>query len=75
MNAITQTVDKDDASTGNYKDVLGSQAGVGYFRGGTDANIECFCDEESIIMGLLVITPLPVYTQLLPETFLISRFA
>ena len=70
MNAITQTVDKDDANTGNYKDVLGSQAGVGYFRGGTDANIECFCDEESIIMGLLVITPLPVYTQLLPKHFL-----
>jgi hypothetical protein len=70
MNAITQTVDKDDANTGNYKDALGSQAGVGYFRGGTDANIECFCDEESIIMGLLVITPLPVYTQLLPKHFL-----
>lgn len=70
MNAITQTVDKDDANRGKYKDVLGSQAGVGYFRGGTDANIECFCDEESIIMGLLVITPLPVYTQLLPKHFL-----
>ena len=70
MNAITQTVDKDDANTGTYKDALGSQAGVGYFRGGTDANIECFCDEESIIMGLLVITPLPVYTQLLPKHFL-----
>lgn len=70
MNAVTQTVDKDDTNTGNYKDALGSQAGVGYFRGGTDANIECFCDEESIIMGLLVITPLPVYTQLLPKHFL-----
>ena len=70
MNAVTQTVDKDDAGTGSYKDALGSQAGVGYFRGGTDANIECFCDEESIIMGLLVITPLPVYTQLLPKHFL-----
>lgn len=70
MNAITQTVDKDDAGSGSYKDALGSQAGVGYFRGGTDANIECFCDEESIIMGLLVITPLPVYTQLLPKHFL-----
>lgn len=28
------------------------------------------CDEESIIMGLLVITPLPVYTQVLPKHFL-----
>lgn len=70
MNAVTQTVDKDDSNTGSYKDALGSQSGVGYFKGGTDANIECFCDEESIIMGLLVITPLPVYTQLLPKHFL-----
>jgi hypothetical protein len=70
MNAISQTVDQTTAGEGSYKDVLGSQAGVGYFRGGSDANIECFCDEESIIMGLLVITPLPVYTQLLPKHFL-----
>ena len=70
MNAISQTVDQTSTGEGSYKDVLGSQAGVGYFRGGSDANIECFCDEESIIMGLLVITPLPVYTQLLPKHFL-----
>jgi hypothetical protein len=70
MNAVTQTIDKDDTGSGSYKDALGSQAGIGYFRGGTDANIECFCDEESIIMGLLIITPLPVYTQLLPKHFL-----
>ena len=70
MNAISQTVDQTSAGEGSYKDVLGSQAGVGYFRGGSDANIECFCDEEFIIMGLLVITPLPVYTQLLPKHFL-----
>ena len=70
MNAISQTVDQTTTGEGSYKDVLGSQAGIGYFRGGSDANIECFCDEESIIMGLLVITPLPVYTQLLPKHFL-----
>ena len=70
MNSISQTVDQTADGEGTYKDVLGSQAGVGYFRGGSDANIECFCDEESIIMGLLVITPLPVYTQLLPKHFL-----
>lgn len=70
MNAISQTTDKTSDGEGSYKDVLGSQAGVGYFRGGSDANIECFCDEESVIMGLLVITPLPVYTQLLPKHFL-----
>lgn len=69
MNSVSQTTDKTAEGEGSYKDVLGSQAGVGYFRGNTDYNIECFCDEESIIMGLLVVTPLPVYTQLLPKHF------
>lgn len=69
MNSISQTTDKTADGEGPYKDVLGSQAGVGYFRGNTDYNIETFCDEESIIMGLLVVTPLPVYTQLLPKYF------
>lgn len=69
MNAITQTVDQDSVGAGSYKDALGSQAGVAYFNGNTNHSIECFCDEESIIMGLLVITPLPVYTQLLPKHF------
>nr|UCS96117.1 MAG: major capsid protein [Microviridae sp.] len=69
MNAITQTVDQDSTGSGSYREALGSQAGVGYFSGNTDHNIECFCDEESIIMGILVVTPLPVYTQLLPKHF------
>nr|UCS96105.1 MAG: major capsid protein [Microviridae sp.]UCS96118.1 MAG: major capsid protein [Microviridae sp.] len=69
MNAISQTVDQDTTSAGTYKDALGSQAGVGYFYGDTNRSIECFCDEESIIMGILVVTPLPVYTQLLPKHF------
>ncbi|UCS96090.1 MAG: major capsid protein [Microviridae sp.] len=69
MNAITQTVDQDSTGSGNYREALGSQAGVGYFSGNTGHNIECFCDEESIIMGILVVTPLPVYTQLLPKHF------
>nr|UCS96116.1 MAG: major capsid protein [Microviridae sp.] len=69
MNAITQTIDQDSSGSGNYREALGSQAGVGYFSGNTDYNIECFCDEESIIMGILVVSPLPVYTQLLPKHF------
>ena len=35
---------------------LGSQAGLAGVRGEANANIECFCDEESIIMGLLIVT-------------------
>jgi len=71
MNAITQTVDQDiDSNTGSYERALGSQSGVAGVRGDTNQTIECFCDEESIIMGVLVVTPLPVYTQLLPKHFI-----
>lgn len=70
MNAITQTVDQDiESNTGSYERALGSQSGIAGVRGDTDQTIECFCDEESIIMGVLVVTPLPVYTQLLPKHF------
>jgi hypothetical protein len=69
MNAITQTVDQDVDGSGAYAKALGSQSGLASVRGETDANIECFCDEECIIMGILVVTPVPVYTQLLPKHF------
>ena len=70
MHAISQSVDQNiAASVETYAGALGSQAGVAGVRGDSNQNIECFCDEESIIMGLLVITPLPVYTQLLPKHF------
>lgn len=69
MNAITQTVDQDLDNKGTYARALGSQSGVAGVRGESGSTIECFCDEESIIMGILVVTPLPVYTQLLPKHF------
>lgn len=69
MNAITQTVDQDLDGSGSYSKALGSQSGLASVRGATDANIECFCDEECIIIGVLVVTPVPVYTQLLPKHF------
>lgn len=70
VNSVTQTVDQ-NASTGSgdYATALGSQSGIAGVRGEANANIECFCDEESIIMGILIVTPLPVYTQLLPKHF------
>lgn len=39
-------------------------------RGETDSDISCFCDEESIVIGLLSVVPMPVYTQVLPKHFL-----
>lgn len=70
VNSVTQTVDNNAVSgSGDYATALGSQSGIAGVRGEANANIECFCDEESIIMGLLIVTPLPVYTQLLPKHF------
>lgn len=70
VSSITQTVDQNvQGQTNDYDKALGSQAGLAGVRGEANANIECFCDEESIIIGLLVVTPLPVYTQLLPKHF------
>ena len=70
MHAISQSIDQNIAEGAEtYAGALGSQAGVAGVRGDSNQNIECFCDEESIIMGLLIVTPLPVYTQLLPKHF------
>ena len=70
VNSVTQTVDNNAATgSGDYATALGSQSGIAGVRGEANANIECFCDEESIIMGILIVTPLPVYTQLLPKHF------
>ena len=67
MHSITQTVETNDSGT--YSGALGSQAGVaGCRRSGSPISV--FCDEESIIIGLCVVTPIPVYTQLLPKHFL-----
>ena len=68
MNAITQTVDR-DPSSGSYENALGSQAGIGHFRGDGHP-IECFCDEESIVIGLSYVVSMPIYTQLLPKDYL-----
>lgn len=70
VNGVTQTVDQNIGKKNpTYAEALGSQSGIAGVRGEANANIECFCDEESIIMGILIVTPLPVYTQLLPKHF------
>ena len=64
INPVTQTVQTN--SSGAYDGALGSQAGLGQLRGDCQ-NISCYCDEESIIMVLLSVVPMPVYTQALPK--------
>lgn len=69
MHSISQTVDQDLDGSQTYAKALGSQSGIAGVRGDSGRALECFCDEESIVMGILIVTPLPVYTQLLPKHF------
>lgn len=70
MRTVEQTVDQQGSSSqGNYAEALGSKSGIAGVYGNTPNNIEVFCDEESYIIGLLTVTPVPIYTQLLPKDF------
>lgn len=70
MNVSEQSVDQQSTSdNGLYKDALGSKAGIAGVYGKANSNIECFCDEESIVIGLLTVTPVPIYTQMLPKDY------
>lgn len=68
INPVTQTVQTVD--DGSYVGSLGSQSGDGVCFGQSDSSITVFCDEESIVMGLISVVPMPVYTQVLPKFFL-----
>ena len=71
MRTVEQTVDQQSASSqGQYAEALGSKTGIAGVYGNTPNNIEVFCDEESYIIGLLTVTPVPIYTQLLPKDFI-----
>lgn len=70
MRTVEQTVDQQGTdSQGQYAEALGSKTGIAGVYGNTSNNIEVFCDEESYIIGLLTVTPVPIYTQLLPKDF------
>lgn len=70
MRTVEQTVDQQGStSQGQYAEALGSKTGIAGVYGSTPNNIEVFCDEESYIIGLLTVTPVPVYSQLLPKDF------
>lgn len=68
INPVTQMIET--SGNGAYNTALGSQAGNGICFGETDQTIKGFCDEESIVMGLLTVVPMPVYTQPIPKFFL-----
>lgn len=65
INPVTQTVET--SNDGSYIGALGSQAGDAGVYGTTNQRISVFCDEESIVMGILYVVPMPVYSQILPK--------
>lgn len=65
VNPITQTVET--SNTGTYIGALGSQAGLATCFGNSDGSISVFCDEESIVIGVMHVIPMPVYDSLLPK--------
>jgi hypothetical protein len=71
MRTVEQTVDQQTEETqGQYAEALGSKTGIAGVYGASNGNIEVFCDEESIIIGLLTVTPVPIYSQLLSKDWL-----
>lgn len=65
VNPITQTVET--SNTGTYVGALGSQAGLATCFGNSDGSISVFCDEESVVIGVMHVIPMPVYDSLLPK--------
>lgn len=65
VNPITQTVET--SNNGTYVGSLGSQAGLATCFGNSDGSISVFCDEESIVIGVMHVIPMPVYDSLLPK--------
>lgn len=68
ISPITQTVEIN--GNGSYNGALGSQSGNAICFGDSEFDIKGFCDEESIVMGLLTVVPMPIYTQPIPKFFL-----
>lgn len=74
MNRVVQSVERnatEEYPEGSYANALGSLAGDA-FLAAEGSQISCFCDEESIIMGVISVVPVPCYSQLLPKHYLYS---
>lgn len=63
VNQVNQTADTSDMP-------LGSFAGQASCLGDAGHSINKYCDEHGFIMAILSISPVPVYSQLLPKHFL-----
>lgn len=63
VSSITQTAPGGDAGVGDY-------AGQASCFGQGNHKITHYCDEAGFIIGILCVTPTPVYSQLLPKHFI-----
>lgn len=74
VNQINQNVDQtgDPSGLGDFSKVLGSFAGQASVLAQSRHDVEKYCDEHGFIIGILSITPVPNYSQLLPKFFLKS---
>lgn len=56
-------------TTGTSNSPLGAQAGQGAVIGNSKREIDKYTDEHGFIIGILCVTPIPTYSQLLPKFF------
>lgn len=62
VRSVTQT-------TGTSNSPLGAQAGQGAVIGNSKREIDKYTDEHGFVIGILCVTPIPTYSQLLPKFF------
>lgn len=67
INQINQSVNQTDSNYGDFGKVLGSYAGQASILASSEHDIEHYCDEHGFIIGILSVSPVPNYSQLLPK--------
>ena len=70
INQINQTIDQTAEGFGPFGKVLGSFAGQASILASSNHDVERYCDEHGFIIGIMSISPVPNYSQLLPKMFL-----
>lgn len=70
VNMVTQTTPTKGTGANDPARPLGSYAGQASCVGTSNHEIDKYCDEHGYIIGILSITPVPNYSQLLPKHFL-----